>query len=171
MWKTVTRIGLGAALLIGGLVVAPQSASAGDWGAQVVEYNKDGRLERFMVSGDGQVSHQWETAKGSGNWSRWWSLGGEISSGLGVTHNQDGRLEIFGRARGGDLNHMYQLSPGGDWSGWYSLGGQITARTGVYANYYGNNGGTIRVQVEGIDNRTHFLWQLGPNCCWSSVWT
>jgi hypothetical protein len=159
-----------AALLLAALISVPQVASAGDWGATVTQLNQDGRLEQFWVGGDGAVWHRWQLTVG-GTWSGNNSLGGHLTSGVGVTRNQDGRLEIFGRADGGDLDHMWQLSPGGGWSGWASLGGQLKAYTGVYANYFSNNGGTIRVEVTGVDNQTHYLWQLAPNCCWSTVWT
>ncbi|GAB3057250.1 hypothetical protein GCM10027186_05680 [Micromonospora schwarzwaldensis] len=161
---------MAVAMMVAGLVVAPHPAYAGDWGAVVTETNKDNRKEQFWVGGDGAVWHRWESSPGSGYNSGDWSLGGVLSSGVGVSHNQDGRLEIFGRAAGGDLNHKWQLTPGGDWSGWASLGGQLKAYTGVYADYFSTNGGTLRVKVTGVDNLLHYKWQDKPNCCWRDYW-
>ncbi|MET7710811.1 hypothetical protein [Micromonospora sp. NPDC005413] len=170
MWKKGAKSILAAAALVATLVVAPSPAHAGDWGATVTEYNADGRAEKFWVDSNGTVWHAWATTPGGPINNGDWSLGGNVSSGIGVTHNQDGRLEIFGRAAGGDLNHKWQLSPGGDWSGWATLGGQLKARTGVYADYFSNNGGTIRVKVTGTDNLIHYKWQDAPNCCWRTYW-
>jgi hypothetical protein len=139
----------------------------GDVGARVTEINRDGRKEEFWVGSNGDVWHRWESVAGSGFNSGDRSLGGHVTSGVGTAKNDDGRLEIFGRADGGDLNHKWQVTPGGDWSGWASLGGQLKIFTGVYGN---NINGRIRVQVTGIDNLTHFKWQLQPNCCWDPVW-
>jgi hypothetical protein len=139
----------------------------GDMGARVVEMNLDGRREEFWVAGDGAVWHRWESFAGSGFNSGDWSLGGHVTSGVGVINNQDGRLEVFGRADGGDLNHKWQLTPGGDWSGWASLGGQLKISTGVYADLFS---GLIRVKVTGIDGLVHYKWQLAPNCCWDDKW-
>ncbi|SDG66587.1 hypothetical protein SAMN05421505_106185 [Sinosporangium album] len=166
MRKVVSRALLAAALLVTALVAVPAPAFAGGWGATVTEYNADGRAERFWVGSDGAVWHAWASTPGGPINSGNYSLGGHVTSGVGVTRNQDGRLEIFGRADGGDLNHKWQLSPGGSWSGWASLGGQLRPRTGVYADYFSRNGGTIRVKVTGVDGRTRYKWQLAPNCCW-----
>ncbi|MEV0274261.1 MAG: hypothetical protein HOV71_07175 [Hamadaea sp.] len=169
VWKASGKALIAAATLVAALIVAPSPAHAGDWGATVTEKNSDGRAEKFWVGGDGAVWHAWATTPGGPIDSGNYSLGGIVSSGVGVTHNQDGRLEIFGRAAGGDLNHKWQLS-GGGWSGWASLGGQLKAYTGVYADYFSTNGGTIRVKVTGIDNLLHYKWQAAPNCCWRSYW-
>ncbi|MCT9935393.1 hypothetical protein N5079_34845 [Planotetraspora sp. A-T 1434] len=171
MWKVVSRALLAAALLVTALVVVPAPAFAGDWGGAPVKVtNADGRDEEFWVGSDGAVWHRWATIPhgkiDSGNYS----LGGHVTSGVGVTRNQDGRLEIFGRADGGDLNHKWQLVPNGNWSGWASLGGRLQPYTGVYADYFSNNGGTIRVKVTGVDGLIHYKWQLAPNCCWSDTW-
>lgn len=175
MWKNLFRALLGMALMVTALVVVvPSSASAGNWQATVTEYNADGRAEKFWVGSDGAVWHAWASTPGGPINSGNWSLGGHVTTGIGVTHNQDGRLEIFGRADGGDLNHMWQLSRNGvdGWSGWASLGGQLQPYTGVYADYFGSSSsGQIRVKVTGVDGLIHYLWQLGSNCCWSNTWT
>lgn len=165
MWKIVSRALLAAALVVTALVV-PKPAFAGAWGATVTETNLDGRAEKFWVGSDGAVWHAWATTPGGPINSGNASLGGHVTSGVGVTHNQDGRLEIFGRADGGDLNHKWQLTPGGGWSGWVTLGGQLAPFTGVYADYFSLNGGTIRVKVTGVDGALHYMWQKAPNCCW-----
>ncbi len=155
---------MATALLV---VLGANAAHAGAFGASVTETNRDGRAERFWVGSDGAVWHAWATVAGGPINSGNHSLGGIVSSGVGVMNNQDGRLEIFGRAAGGDLNHKWQLTPGGGWSGWASLGGRLKANTGVYADLFD---GKIRVKVTGIDNLVHYKWQLQPNCCWDPNW-
>lgn len=166
-WRVAGGALLAAALTVVALAVAPSTAIAGAWGATVTGTNLDGRDEQFWVGSDGQVYHRWATTPNGPINSAVHSLGGHVTSGIGVGHNQDGRLEIFGRADGGDINHMWQLS-GGGWSGWASLGGQVRAYTGVYGTHHN---GRIQVRMTDTSGVTRYKWQQSANCCWTSSWT
>ena len=65
----------------------------------VLARNADGRLELFVVAGDGAVWHRWQTAPNNG-WSPWANLGSKAGgfADLGVGTNADGRLELFATA-------------------------------------------------------------------------
>ena len=170
MWKPLCRAMVGMALVVGVLVATPTGpANAAGYYEFATATNLDGRAEIFWVGSGNAVWHQWANTPGGPTNSADASLGGHVTSGIGVARNSDGRLEIFARADGGDLNHMYQLWPGGSWSGWSTLGGQIKPYSGVYAFYYSSSQ-TITVQVTGIDGYLHTKRQLHPNCCWNSVW-
>ena len=94
----------------------------------VLGRNADGRLELFVVAGDGAVWHSWQTAPNDG-WSPWSSLGSQGGgfADLGVGRNADGRLELFATLQDGtDLWRRCQTAPNNGWSPWENLGSVAT---------------------------------------------
>jgi hypothetical protein len=94
----------------------------------VVARNADGRLELFVVGGNGAVWHRWQTTP-NGKWSSWKSMGSQAGgfADLGVGRNADGRLEVFATLQNGtDLWHVWQTAPNGNWSSWKSMGSVAT---------------------------------------------
>jgi hypothetical protein len=84
----------------------------------VLARNADGRLELFVVAGDGAVWHRWQTAPNNG-WSPWANLGSVATGtiqGPTLASNADGRLELFLRAP--DTGGLYQLSQSAPNDGW-----------------------------------------------------
>lgn len=90
----------------------------------VLGRNADGRLELFVVAGDGAVWHRWQTAPNNG-WSAWSSLGSQGGgfADLGVGRNADGRLELFATLQhGSDLWRRCQTAPNSSWMPWENRG-------------------------------------------------
>ena len=93
--------------------------------------NIDGRLELFVLAGDGAVWHRWQKVP-NGGWSSWDSLDtplsfdktASLSHELEVVRNHDGRLELFAQDFNGVVWHRWQTrAGGGPWAAWGSLGG------------------------------------------------
>src|SRR5205809_5864023 len=79
--------------------------------------NVDGRLELFVVGGDGVLYHKWQAVP-NGTWGDWYSAGGiALSEDLTVARNADGRLQAFVVGGDGSLYTTWQTSPNGTWSG------------------------------------------------------
>ena len=61
----------------------------------------------FVRGTDNALWHMWQTAPNNG-WSGWASLGGVLTSNIGVGRNADGRLEAFVRGSDNALYHIWQ---------------------------------------------------------------
>lgn len=124
--------------------------------------NRDGRLEVFMLVGEGIFSgslwHAWQRTQGG--WSPWAPLESPNHSGLGkppvVAGNRDGRLEVFAEADGA-VWHIWQRTQGG-WSPWHSLESpnQVSVRRPVVAR---NRDGRLEAFVLGSDKAVWHIWQ------------
>jgi hypothetical protein len=131
-----------------GHVLVDRQASNGAWtwsdlgggsllSPPAIGRNADGRLEVFVLDGNYQVEHAWETSA-NGPWSGFSSMGGyQLHSDPAVGTNPDGRLEVFGRGTDWSLDHIYQTSPNAGWSSWSELGGGITSAPTVINNSTG----------------------------------
>jgi len=95
-------------------------------------------------------------------WSGWESLGGELTSGPGVSSWAAGRLDVF--VRGGD-NALYHRSYEGNWSGWQGLGGELTSDP--VAVSWGP--GRIDVFARGTDHSLIHKWFDGGWSAWESL--
>jgi len=94
-------------------------------GSPAVSRNADGRLEVFVLGGNGGVWHKWQTTP-NGSWTpEWISLGGvDIRGTPAVSRNADGRLEVFVLGGNGGVWHKWQTTPNGSWTPeWISLDG------------------------------------------------
>jgi hypothetical protein len=99
---------------------SPDTAGSGELltSVPVVARNADGRLELFVVGGDGAVWQRWQLTP-NGKWSSWKSMGSRAGgfADLGVGRNADGRLELFLRTPDtGGLYQVSQSSPNGGWT-------------------------------------------------------
>ncbi|MCX7621241.1 MAG: hypothetical protein N2037_10410, partial [Acidimicrobiales bacterium] len=127
--------------------------------------NKDGRLEVFVVGGDGQM---WRNAQviPNGYWSGFIPMGGRfpLDSIPSAALSPDGRIELFAVGVDRSLYHAVQLTPGGNWSQWVSHGGIITSR---YVALGTNADGRLEAFARGLDGALHRIYQLYPNGFWS----
>jgi hypothetical protein len=136
----------------------------------VLARNADGRLELFVVAGDGAVWHRWQTAPNNG-WSPWANLGSKAGgfADLGVGTNADGRLELFATLQNGtDLWHRWQTAPNNGWSPWANLGSVATG-TIQGPTLASNADGRLELFLRAPD--TGGLYQLSqsaPNDGWTS---
>jgi hypothetical protein len=119
------------------------------------------------------LAHSAETAPGSGTWTTWQNLGGDVPPAYrpAVVTNADGRLEVFVR-NGSSVQHNWQTTPGGGWSGWGSLGSPNAGAAGDVAaaiapGSAGNWAGCLIVFVVGSDSSLNFITQTKPNNGWS----
>jgi hypothetical protein len=135
----------------------------------VLGRNADGRLELFVVAGDGAVWHRWQSAPNNG-WSPWANLGSQAGgfADLGVGTNADGRLELFATLQNGtDLWHRWQTAPNNGWSPWANLGSVATG-TIQGPTLASNADGRLELFLLAPD--TGGLYQLGqtaPNDGWT----
>jgi peptidoglycan hydrolase-like protein with peptidoglycan-binding domain len=93
----------------------------------------------------------------------WASMGGVITSNIGLGQNADGRLELFARGTDNAVWHQWQTAPNNGWSGWASMGGVITSDP-IAAR---NADGRLELFARGTDNAVWHQWQTAPNNGWS----
>ena len=93
--------------------------------------NADGRLEVFVIGGNGALYRQWQTTPG-GAWSNWDHRGGDqlVGSNLAVAKNRNGELEVFVIGGDGALYHQWQTNIGGPWTTWNKRGGSNMKKYG-----------------------------------------
>jgi len=136
-------------------------------GAPVVGHDADGRLEVFVVSGDANLWHRWQTSP-SGPWSPWQALVSTnpiLAPTIKVGHNADGRMEVYG-IHEGSLWHVWQTAPSDGWSSGGSLGAPAGGLTGIVT--VGNNhDGRLEIFGVGTDSQLRHIWQTSPNNGWS----
>ena len=131
-----------------------------------VAQNADGRLELFAHGTDGAVWHIWQPipGAGTGEWSGWASLGGQIVGSPRVARNGDGRLELFACGTDHALYHIAQ-APAGGWGAWSSLGGSML--TGLFVppvlDVCANADGRLEAFVRATDAAVWHIWQPVPN--------
>lgn len=153
----------------GGLEVARQS-TLGGWGMPLalggvalqelsVAQNLDGRVEIFVLGGDGAVYHQWQTVPNSDLWSGWAYRGGTGLHDLSATRNQDGRLEVFALGSNSVAYRMNQTAPSGGWTGWSAIPGVALRRleaaqhrNGRLALFGIDTGGGVQVASQVLPN-------------------
>jgi hypothetical protein len=122
---------------------------AGDPVAVVYDTARFGaQMEVYGLAGNGRAySDVW--SPGSGKWSGWYSLGGDLAGQL-MAVQYGSQLEVFGRTSGGTA-YSDVFTPGsGMWSGWQDLGGTLasnpvaivygTAKFGDQMEVYGRGG-------------------------------
>jgi hypothetical protein len=122
----------------------------------------------------GTLFHKSQTSAGSGTWSLYSSLGGNLSpnTNLAIVMNSDGRLQAFVVGTNNALYHKTQTTAGGStWTtAWTSLGGGIKADTSPAVAR--NNDGRLQVFVVGTNNQLYYKTQSAPNSdTWSTAWT
>jgi peptidoglycan hydrolase-like protein with peptidoglycan-binding domain len=95
-------------------------------------------------------------------WSGWESLGGVLTSAVGVSSWAPGRLDTFVRGTDNALWHKWYQN---GWSGWESLGGFLTS--GPAAVSWGS--GRIDAFVRGGDNALWHKWYQNGWSGWESL--
>ena len=135
--------------------------------------NADGRLEVFLLAGDQNIWHIWQTAPNNG-WSGWASLGGpgvSVTNGAPfVGNNGDGRIEVFATGADGGIYHIWQTAPSNGWSTWAQL---VAPLPGV--QFYGlggvanNQDGRFQLFFIGSDGALWTIPQSSPSNGWSPV--
>lgn len=128
--------------------------------------NKDGRLQVFVLGGDGALWHIYQkkpNALLADDWGNWDSLGGKLQSKPVVGRNKDGRLEVFVRGTDRALWHIHQMRPGSDaWSKWLSHGGGVHEPQVV-----ATPDGRLHVFVRGNERSLWQISQTSPNDGWT----
>jgi hypothetical protein len=125
-----------------------------------VGINHDGRLEVFARGVDNKLYHVWQDSSG---WSKWSSLGGDLTEDPIVIENEDGRLEVLARGTDNAVWHIWQKTPEGAWSGWSSLGGNVVSKLTAGRN----DDGRLEVFARGTDNAIWHAWQKTAGGAWS----
>jgi hypothetical protein len=130
--------------------------------------NADGRLEVFVVGGDGrgggnELYHKWQTAPNGGWVTDWESLDGIVLGNPSVGQNADGRLEVFVRGNDNRVYHKWQTAPNGGWvTDWESLDGIVLGNPSVGQNADGR----LEVFIRANDDGIYHKWQTAPNGGW-----
>jgi|GEM_PF-1446831 len=147
------------------------NSMGGTWGINYptnvsVYKNKDGRLQVFLLGGDGAMWTKWQTSI-NGGWSGWGSMGGNFRGGyVTVGANQDGRMQVFAVGADNQLYTKWQTVVNGAWSGWGSMGGNWSIGTEFAVS--NNKDGRLQVFAVGTDGQMHTSWQTKINGGWSS---
>jgi len=121
--------------------------------------NADGRMQVFVVGGDGRVYSKWQTSVNS-SFSDWFDTNGPVSRGIATGVNADGRLEVFAVDGDGALQTSFQTSVNGSLSEWYDLGGAELSGILATAN---NADGRMQVFAVGGDGILYTKWQTSVN--------
>jgi hypothetical protein len=141
-------------------------------GRPVVASNADGRLEVFMVAGDGAVWHRWQQrADDPESWQQPWHNLGSQAGGFAevdVTMDARGRLTLVAVSQSGqDLWQQAQVVPNGGWGEWAKVATAPT--TGPLEQptlYLRRNGGLGLFPVDGSTGGLHQRIQLQPDGGW-----
>jgi len=64
-----------------------------------------------------------------GEYSKWESLGGDLSSGISATSWGNNRIDAFAKGNDNELHHIFYN--GNSWSKWERLGGNLKDAPGV----------------------------------------
>jgi len=111
------------------------------------------RLDLFRRGSDSALWYKtW-----NGAWTRWDSLGGQLTAEPGAARWGDDRADVYVKGADNGLWHKWR---NGSWSGWESLGGTLTSAPA--ATSWGPD--LLDVFVRGTDNG---LWHKRWNGSWS----
>lgn len=125
--------------------------------------NADGRMEVFVIGGDGALYHIWENTPG-GSWNTWATLAGTNLAGpVLAAANADGRLQVFVCGSDRKIYSRAQHIPNGDWDPWFSIGGDNIAGFSVSPN----RDGRLEIVAVFADGGLYDVWQVAPNGAWS----
>jgi hypothetical protein len=134
--------------------------------ALAVGSNSDGRLEVFVVGGNNQVYHQYQTAANSSFNGSWASLGGSAQS-VSVAREQNGRMDVFAVWSDNTVRYIRQAASA-DWGqAWINLGGWALARSVTVGT---NSDGQLEIFVIGGNNQVYHQYQSFPNGSFSGSW-
>jgi hypothetical protein len=147
----------------------------------VVGTNDDGRLEVFIVGGDGALWHSWQVQGNISQWSPWASFGSPPNSPLtaqesgfpvlSVSKDRDGRLQVF--AVNGTVWQIGQAAKNVNWGGWRSLG-RPQSPSGSAVGVWSVNNLDRRIELfieNSASGSLQHIWQLGDAFSWNGVYT
>jgi hypothetical protein len=140
-------------------------------GRPVVADNADGRLEVFIVTGDGAVWHRWQKrADDPESWEQpWQPLGSQAGgfTGADVTMDARSRLTLVAVSQSGhDLWQRAQVAPNGRWGEWAPVATVPTGPLEQPTLYRRRNGGLGLFLVDGSTGGLHQRIQLQPDGDW-----
>jgi len=126
-------------------------AVAGTARAEVVDDNPAassraaGQVSVFLRGTDATLQ---ASDLGSGSFTPWRSLGGQLSSAPGAEGRGGSTTDVFVRGTNVAMYQRY-FTPSGGWSGWYGLGGSMLSAPGVTER---NGGQYVDTYYRGPDN-------------------
>ena len=139
-------------------------------GSPMLAPSADGRLEMFVVGGDGNLWAKWQTAPSNG-WSAWASHGQPAGVGLTgsprLAPSADGRLELVVVGSDGNLWSKWQTSAANGWSDWGSHGQPPGVNLTGTAMVAASADGRLELLVVGSDGNLWARWQTAPSNGWS----
>jgi hypothetical protein len=121
----------------------------------VLGANQDGRLEVFVVGGNGVPYHRWQTQPNGLEWAPWDGLGDAslpAISAVTLASRPNGSLVLFLMRQDRQLSYRAQTGPNGGWGPAVHLGGtdlQWPCAAGCHRD------GTLEVFVVGGDGRMY----------------
>ena len=135
-----------------------ETLSAGLFGLQVAAaLNSDGRLEVFVIGGDFQLYHAWQSTPG-GPFSALTQFPGVIARQIVLARNADGRLEFVYVGVDHSVWHNWQTTPAGaEWGG-----GSLNA-SAKRISLVTSPSGELQVLLIGNDDYIYFGTQTAPN--------
>jgi hypothetical protein len=140
-------------------------------GSPVVASNADGRLEVFLVTGDGVVWHRWQRrADDPESWEQPWHELGSQAGGFAevdVTMDARSRLTLVAVSRSGhDLWRRAQIAPNGGWGEWAKVATVPTGTLEQPTLYQRRNGGLGLFLLDRSTGGLHQRIQLRPDGGW-----
>jgi hypothetical protein len=88
--------------------------------AVAAETNAGGLVEVFALTNAGAIWHRWETSPGSGTYTPWVALDGQLSS-IAVARHANGRLVLFGVNGAGQVFRREAGAGTNNWLAWVQL--------------------------------------------------
>jgi len=142
---------------------SPSFVGAGVAGDPAVVLQPDhNRWAMFVKGSDGACWWSWSV--GSGQWTAWKSIGGDLSGSPGPTviSKATGYLEVYVRGTDGGVWQKFSTDWGANWYGWYRLPeGSIASGTHPSASYRPGTT-TVDVFVTGTDHHLYYrTWANG----------
>jgi hypothetical protein len=126
--------------------------------------NLDGRLEVFVVGGDGIVYHIWEASPTrSTGWSGWANFyDPKLPSicDIAAARSEDGKIFVFMMTVERGMFVASQVAPGGGWSPATDFFGSNLLFPAVVSKH---GDGRLEVGVVGGDRQLHVRFQVDPN--------
>ena len=141
-----------------------------------VAAHKDGRLQVFVASVDGQLRTRVQ-GRPNGSWGRWaiWTgyAGFPQQTPVAAAAHKDGRLQVFAVGRDRKVHTRLQTRPNGRWGPWTTWAGYRGFPAATPLAVAANKDGRLQVLGVGKDGRVHARLQRGANGGWGpwTTWT
>lgn len=126
----------------------------------------DGRLDAFVMSAAGVVTHSTQVAPNV-NWNNWAGIGNRQFDTSGVAAGVSPSGSVFVSAVASDGTMWYASERAGQWSAWKEASGARLAGTPVMAN---NGDGRLEIFAFAMDGRLMHAWQAAEDADFGA-WT